>query len=166
MACEAEKWEIKVSARLRGSSPDQIWPLLQDFFTLHEWLPMIDVCYGVEGVSDQPGCVRYSAVTKISKDGSEEAVTNWALEKLLAIDPINKSFSYEIMDSNMMGFKSLVATTELTHVKDAEKEATAITWSFVANPIGGTEIGLTEFYGSALQRMAERMEAALSTQGA
>jgi len=52
-------------------------------------------------------------------------------------------------------------------VKDAEKEATAITWSFVANPIEGwTEKGLTEFYGSALQRMAERMEAALSTQGA
>ncbi|KAL3747429.1 hypothetical protein ACJRO7_016248 [Eucalyptus globulus] len=130
-------------------------------------LPMIDVCYGVGGVSGQPGCIRYSAVTKISKDSSEEAVTNWALEKLLAINPVNKSFSYEIVDSNMNGFKSLVATTELTQVKDAEKEATAITWSFVANPIEGwTEKGLTEFYGSALQRMAERMEAALSTQGA
>ncbi|KAL3747409.1 hypothetical protein ACJRO7_016231 [Eucalyptus globulus] len=113
-------------------------------------LPMIDVCYGVGGVSGQPGCIRYSAVMKISKDGSEETVTNWALEKLLAINPVNKSFSYEIVD-----------------MKDAEKEATAITWSFVANPIEGwTEKGLTEFYGSALQRMAERMEAALSTQGA
>ncbi|XP_039165859.1 uncharacterized protein LOC108957172 [Eucalyptus grandis] len=92
-------------------------------------LPMIDVCYGVGGVSGQPGCIRYSAVMKISKDGSEETVTNWALEKLLAINPVNKSLSYEIVDR----------------------------W---------TEKGLTEFYGSALQRMAERMEAALSTQGA
>ncbi|KAL3747415.1 hypothetical protein ACJRO7_016234 [Eucalyptus globulus] len=152
MACEAEKkWEIKV----RFFQPPRVA------------LPMIDVCYGVGGVSGQPGCIRYSAVTKISKDGSEEVVTNWALEKLLAINPVNKSFSYEIVDSNMNGFKSLVATTKLTQGKDAEKEATAITWSFVANPIEGwTEKGLTEFYGSALQRMAERMEAALSTQGA
>ncbi|KAF8036229.1 hypothetical protein BT93_C2058 [Corymbia citriodora subsp. variegata] len=156
MACEAEKkWEMKVSAPVRDSSPDQIWPLLQDFFNLHEWLPTIDVCYGVEGMSGQPGCVRYSAVTKISTDSSEEAVINWAL------------FSYEIVDSNMLGFKSLVATTELAQVKDAEKGATAITWTSAANPIEGwTEKGLTEFYDSALQGMAERIEAALSTQGA
>ncbi|KAF8036233.1 hypothetical protein BT93_C2061 [Corymbia citriodora subsp. variegata] len=168
MACEAEKkWEIKVSARVRDSSPNQIWPLLQDFFNLNEWLPMLDVCYGVEGMSGQPGCIRYSAVTKISTDGSEEVVTDWALEKLLAIDPVNKSFSYEIVDSNMLGFKSLVETTEPAQVKDAEKGATAVTWTSVANPIEGwTEKGLTEFYGSALQGMAERIEAALSTQGA
>lgn len=52
-------------------------------------------------------------------------------------------------------------------MKDAEKNATDITWSFVANPIEGwSEKGLTEFYGSALQGMAERIEAALSTLGA
>ncbi|XP_030518004.2 lachrymatory-factor synthase-like [Rhodamnia argentea] len=169
MASEAEeKWEGKVSAQVRCSSPDQVWPLLEDFFSLHKWIPSIDMCYGVEGLSGQPGCIRYCSITRSSTDGLEDAVTNWALEKLLATDPVNKSFSYEIVDCNPVGFKSLVATMKLTAMGDVKGEdvGCGMSWSFAVNPIEGwTEKALTEFYGSALRVMAERIEAALSSQG-
>ncbi|XP_056163727.1 lachrymatory-factor synthase-like [Syzygium oleosum] len=168
MASEAEeKWEGKVSALVRGSSPDQVWPLLEDFFSLHKWVPKIDTCYGVEGISGQPGCIRYCSVTRRSGDSLEDVVTNSALEKQLATDPANKSFSYEIVDCNTAGFESLVATMKLTAARDAEEEdGCGMSWSFVVNPIEGwTEKDLTEFYNSALRVKAERIEAALSSKG-
>ncbi|XP_010051571.1 lachrymatory-factor synthase [Eucalyptus grandis] len=110
------------SVRETMNSPDQLWPLLEDFFSLHKWVTTIDTCYGVEGVSGEPGCVRYCAGARSSADGSEDVFTDWALEKLLATDPVNKSFTYEIVDCNNVGFKSLAATMKLTAVRDAEEE--------------------------------------------
>ncbi|KAK3439123.1 hypothetical protein EUGRSUZ_C03767 [Eucalyptus grandis] len=144
---------MTIQALVRGSGPDQLWPLLEDFFSLHKWVTTIDTCYGVEGVSGEPGCVRYCAGARSSADGSEDVFTDWALEKLLATDPVNKSFTYEIVDCNNVGFKSLAATMKLTA-------------SFTVNPIEGwTEKDLTEFYSAALRVMAERIEAALSSKG-
>ncbi|XP_039165857.1 lachrymatory-factor synthase-like [Eucalyptus grandis] len=168
MASEAkEKWGGKARALVRGSGPDQVWPLLEDFFSLHKWVPTIDTCCGVEGVSGEPGFVRYCSGTRSSADGSEDVFTNWALEKLLATDPVNKSFTYEIVDCNNVGFKSLAATMKLTAVRDAEEEdGCGMSWSFSVNPIEGwTEKDLTEFYSVALRIMAERIEAVLSSKG-
>ncbi|XP_056166691.1 lachrymatory-factor synthase-like [Syzygium oleosum] len=138
MGSEAEeKWEGKVGALVRGSSTYKAWPLLEDFF-LHKWVPTIDTCYRVEGISGQPGCIRYCSVTRRSADSLEDVVTNWALEKLLATDPVNKCFSYEIVDFNTAGFESLVATMKLTAARDAEEEdGCVMSWSSAVNPIEG-----------------------------
>ncbi|KAI6679533.1 hypothetical protein NL676_033414 [Syzygium grande] len=152
LTTKEEKWEGRVSALVRGSSPDQAWPLLEDFFSLHKWVPTIDMCYGIKGVSGQPGCIRYCSVTRRSADSLEDLVMNWAMEKLLATDPVNKSFSYEIVDCNTVGFKSLVATMKLTAARDAEEEdGCGMSWSFAVNPIEGWTVkDLKEFYNSAL----------------
>ncbi|KAI6679537.1 hypothetical protein NL676_033418 [Syzygium grande] len=135
MGSEAEeKWEGKVGALVRGSSTYKAWPLLEDFFSLHK-----------------------------STNSLEDVVTNWALEKLLATDPFNKCFSYEIMDFNTAGFESLVATMKLTAARDAEEEdGCGMSWSSAVDLIEGwTKKDLTEFYNSALRVKAERIEAAL-----
>ncbi|KAJ4708517.1 lachrymatory-factor synthase-like [Melia azedarach] len=82
-----EKWADKVRAKLTGRSADQIWPLLEDFFNLHKWLPAIDTCVmELKGHQGQPGCIRYCVVST-SSDDSREVIRKWACEKLIAIDP-------------------------------------------------------------------------------
>lgn len=62
--------------------------------------------YQVDGVSGQPGPVRYC------KAGRDKTTIKWAKEKLLVIDAIKRRMSYEIVDNNM-GFKSYVATMQV-----------------------------------------------------
>ncbi|KAL3747418.1 hypothetical protein ACJRO7_016237 [Eucalyptus globulus] len=151
MASEAkEKWGGKVRALARGSGPDQVWPLLEDFFSLYKWVPTIDTCYGVEGVSGEPGCVQYCSGTRSPADGFEDVFTEWALEKLLATDPINKSFTYEIVNCNNVGISQAIAAylPTLTAERDAEEEdGCGMSRSFTVNPIEGW----TERFDGVLQ---------------
>ncbi|KAF8407091.1 hypothetical protein HHK36_006216 [Tetracentron sinense] len=153
------KWEGKVCAKLTGHSADQVWPLLEDFFSLHKWIPTLDTCRQVEGVLGQPGCIRYCAGNVLPSDGSGETMINWATEKLLAIDPVKRCFSYEIVENNI-GFNSYVATMKV--LKDEEEEGCKIEWLFVVDPVEGWKLeDLVSFYNSSLQVMAKRMEEAL-----
>ncbi|KAF8036234.1 hypothetical protein BT93_C2062 [Corymbia citriodora subsp. variegata] len=150
-----------------ASEAEEKWEERIDFFSLHKSVPMIDTCHRVEGVSHQPGCIRNCSGRRSSADTLEDVFTDWALEKLLATDPVNKSFTCEIVDCNNVGFKSMAATMKLTAVRDAEEEdGCGMSSSFMVNPIEGwTEKDLTDFFNAALQVMAERIEAALSSKG-
>ncbi|KAL3747425.1 hypothetical protein ACJRO7_016244 [Eucalyptus globulus] len=159
------KWQGQACADLAGPKADQIWPFLEDFFGLHKWFPTLATCTPVEGVSGQPGCVRYCAGFRTPVDqerdiggGTEAAATlNWTKQKLLSIDPAEKMFSYSIVDSNV-GFNSYVST-----VRVMPKEAGCrMVWDYEVEPVSGWKPeDLDQFIGSGLRVMAERMKEAL-----
>ncbi|XP_042492552.1 lachrymatory-factor synthase-like [Macadamia integrifolia] len=175
---QQSKWEGKLCAELKGVTAEQVWPLLEDFFNLHKWFPAIDTCKPLEGVSVQPGCVRYCAITKSppapsSESSAEEkeiaATTTWANERLVAIDPVERSLTYEVTE-NSMGIKSYLATMKVFQLsKAAAAEAAAansegckIEWSLEADPIEGlTSEAFLSYCESSLKGMAQRMEDAL-----
>ena len=110
-------------------------------------------CYLVEGIQGQPGLIRYCAA---AADDDDNTTVEWAKEKLLKIDPVQRCFSYEIVDNNM-GFKSYVATWKV--VVDAELEGCKIEWEFVCDPVEGwTFHGLHSFFESLLKFMASKIQ--------
>ncbi|KAI4304126.1 hypothetical protein MLD38_039678 [Melastoma candidum] len=164
MAGETEQiWRGEVSATAEGCSPDQVWPLFQDYFNLHEYHPFLDTCYGMEGVSGQPGCVRYCASSHVS---NREGVLLWSHEKLLAIDPEAKRLTYEITKSNA-GFDSLCATVKLTPVTDRrERGACGLACSFVTKPVPGWTLEeLVRVYQGVIESLAEKVASRFRTTG-
>ncbi|KAF5195112.1 Lachrymatory-factor synthase [Thalictrum thalictroides] len=159
------KWSGKACAELKGSKADQVWLLFEDFFSIDKWLPGIDTCLQVHGVSGEPGCIRYcaSSSTSASSDGSTEKMTCWATERLLAIDRNDLCLSYEVVDSNM-GFKAYVATIKVLQDDKSDQDQCNIEWSFEADPVEGWRLaGLVSYVESSLQAMTTRMEKALLT---
>ncbi|XWS70309.1 hypothetical protein CRYUN_Cryun03dG0036900 [Craigia yunnanensis] len=71
----------------------------------------MDTCYRVEGTPGQPGLVRHC-----------EAELRWTNEKLLTIDPTNRSLSYEVLE-NSVGLKKYVATLEALPMEGDGKPA-------------------------------------------
>ncbi|KAJ1390284.1 START-like domain superfamily [Sesbania bispinosa] len=155
-------WEGKTSAELTGTNADQIWPLLEDFCSLHRWLP-IDTCYQVEGVGG--GLIRYCAATMTDDADPNKVSTMWVKEKLLIMDPIQRSVTYEVLDNNM-GVKSYVGTMKVLPILSNNDKASTmckIEWSFICDPIEGwTFQGLLSYVQSCLQFMANKMEEAVS----
>ncbi|KAF5207861.1 Lachrymatory-factor synthase [Thalictrum thalictroides] len=157
------KWEGKVNAKLKGLKADQVWPLLQDFFNLHKWFPTLSTCYGLEGVNGQPGCIRYCAGSSMPSNGSIDGkILSWSIEKLLSIDPIQFTFTYELLDGNI-GFESYVSTMRLLTLDEKDdKDGCLIEWSFVVNPVKGWKLeNLIEKYQKGLERMAKKIEEGL-----
>ncbi|KAI3421729.1 uncharacterized protein J3R85_011927 [Psidium guajava] len=155
------KWQGQACADLAGPKADQIWPFLEDFFGLDKWFPTLATCAQVEGVSGQPGCVRYCAGfrTPVDRDvGDAETTTlNWTKQKLLSIDPAEKMFSYSIVDGNV-GFNSYVSTVQVV----AKEDGCRIVWHYEVEPVNGWKPEqLDQFIGSGLRVMAERMEEAV-----
>ncbi|KAE8687537.1 CDC27 family protein isoform 1 [Hibiscus syriacus] len=151
------KWEGKAHAKLAGCAAEQVWPLLQDFFGLDKWFPTLTTCLPVEGVSGQPGCVRFCAGFKTPVDSSDKGAMNWTKQKLLSIDPNEMVFSYSIEEGNV-GFDSYVATVKVL----PEELGCAIEWKYEVKPVEGWRLEDLDFFiGSGLQVMARRMEAAL-----
>ncbi|KAL4340538.1 hypothetical protein GQ457_08G003880 [Hibiscus cannabinus] len=147
MADEAKlKWEGKATAELKASTVEQIWPFIAEFCNLEKFFPTVHTCYRKEGTPGQPGLVRYCE----SKDG-------WADEKLLSIDPINHSMSYEVMENNL-GFINYIATLD---VLPTEGDGCKIEWSFVSDPIEGMKLeDLVSYIDDCLHFMAKKMEEA------
>ncbi|KAL6524057.1 hypothetical protein OROMI_031152 [Orobanche minor] len=164
MASEVDcdsKWKGISTAKLHKPTADQVWPLLEDFFSLHKWLPGIDTCRQVEGVD---GRVRYCATTiPTPPSGDGEGVVKWCHEKLLDIDPIGKWLSYEVLDNNM-GFKSYKSTMKVLPINggDDPRSGCMIEWSFLADPVEGFSYeDLVGYLDVNLQGMAKNMEMAL-----
>ncbi|XP_039164043.1 lachrymatory-factor synthase-like [Eucalyptus grandis] len=165
MSQNQPKWQGQACADLAGPKADQIWPFLEDFFGLDKWFPTLATCTPVEGVSGQPGCVRYCAGFRTPVDqerdiggGTEAAATlNWTKQKLLSIDPAEKMFSYSIVDSNV-GFNSYVSTVRVMPKEDGCR----MVWDYEVEPVSGWKPqDLDQFIGSGLRVMAERMKEAL-----
>ncbi|XP_068641978.1 lachrymatory-factor synthase-like [Aristolochia californica] len=150
------KWEGRSSSQLRGASPDKVWSLLEDFISVHKWLSTVDTCYLVQGERSKIGCVRYCGGVGIpSADGATVA---WATEKLTAIDPVQRTLSYEIVDNNL-GLAEYAARLKV--LPDFEGSCT-IEWSFVCDPADTlSEDQFKSFIDLSVQTMAKRMEAEL-----
>ncbi|KAE9594987.1 hypothetical protein Lal_00041221 [Lupinus albus] len=155
------KWEGKAIVELAENSAEQVWPYIEDFCNIHKLIP-IDICYKVEGMQGQPGLIRYCATT-IKGDDAETTLMNWAKEKLLSIDPVQRCLSYEVNENNM-GFKSYVATVKVLAInEDAKVGGCKIEWGFVSDPMEGWRLqDLNSFIDSHLQVMAKNIEAASS----
>lgn len=153
------KWEGKVSTRLSKASADQVWPLFLDFFNLHKWFPSLATCYGVHGTNGEPGCIRYCSGFSISSGGSKgnSPQVSWSTERLTSVDHVQRSLSYEIVDSNI-GFKSYVSKVQI--VPDGENQSgCVIEWCFTVDPVEGRALeDLVEKYDLGLQLMTKRME--------
>ncbi|KAI3696651.1 hypothetical protein L6452_29101 [Arctium lappa] len=159
------KWQSKVVADLKSITPQQVWPLFEDFCNFHKWLPTIDTCRHVEGVYGQPGLVRYCASTLPSppSNGGDQStpttVVKWCHEKLLSIDPVQRSLRYEIAENNL-GFTFYVGELKVMELNGEDDAGRCrIEWSFVCDPIEGWR--LEDFSGymrSSLEAMANRIE--------
>ncbi|KAL2544828.1 Polyketide cyclase/dehydrase and lipid transport superfamily protein [Forsythia ovata] len=167
MAIESQpKWEAKVRKKLNKHKAEEVWPFLEDFCSFNKWLPSIDTCYKVEGVQGRPGLVRYCAATlpPPPPDGAGGGETiKWCHEKLLAIDPIKKCLSYEVLDNNM-GFQSYKSTMEVLPSMESgdDQKGCLIEWSFLADPIEGLRFeDMVAYLDSSLQGMIENIERAL-----
>ncbi|KAI3935806.1 hypothetical protein MKX01_032990 [Papaver californicum] len=171
MEISESKWEGKVQAKLEGSKADQVWTILQDFFNLHKWFPTLTTCYGIEGISGQPGCIRYCAGSSIPASSSSNnvrdddvTITNWSTERLVDIDSVQRSITYEIVDCNI-GFKSYVSTMKVVPYNgdSDEEKGCLIEWSFLVDPIQEWKLEtLISKFDSGLQLMASKIEATLN----
>ncbi|XVF35411.1 hypothetical protein REPUB_Repub18cG0143200 [Reevesia pubescens] len=153
MADETQpKWEGKATVELKGSTSEQIWPFLEEFCNIDELFPVVDTCYRVEGTPRQPGLVRHC-----------EGKLGWAKEKLLTIDPTNRSLSYEVLENNV-GLKYYVATLKVLPIMedDGKSAGCKIEWSFIADPCEGLRSeDLVSHIDYCLQFMAKKMEDAV-----
>lgn len=157
------KWEGKSIANLKLGKAEQVWPILEDFFNIHEWLPTIDTCYQLNNNTD--GLIRYCASTS-SDDG--EAIIKWCHERLLTMDKMERRLSYEALENNI-GIRSYIATFKVLSSDndggdDEEEGGCQIEWSFVADPIDGLTLECFSGYiDSTLQGMAEKIDKALES---
>ncbi|XWS72516.1 hypothetical protein CRYUN_Cryun02cG0046600 [Craigia yunnanensis] len=145
------KWEGKVTAELKDSTAELIWPFLEDFCNIDKFFPNLHTCYRAEGTPGQPGLVRHC-----------ETDVGWANEKLLTIDPTNRSLSYEILENNI-GLKNYVATLKVFPMEgDGKPAGCKIEWSFIADPGEGWGLkDLVSYVDYCLQFMAKKMEDAI-----
>ncbi|XP_026452952.1 uncharacterized protein LOC113353627 isoform X4 [Papaver somniferum] len=122
-------------------------------------------------ISGQPGCIRYCAGSSIPASSSingrdgDVTITNWSTERLVDIDSVQRSITYEIVDCNI-GFKSYVSTMKVVPYNNGENDednGCLIEWSFVVDPIQGWELEtLVSKFDSGLQRTASKIEATLN----
>ncbi|XP_030512951.1 lachrymatory-factor synthase-like [Rhodamnia argentea] len=157
------KWEGKVCARVTKASADQIWPLCTDFFNLHKWFPGLSDCHGIQGENGEPGCMRYCSGFSLSSEGAGEVGENrpisWAKERLVSIDHVGRSLSYDMLDSNI-GFNSYLGTIRVVSNDGDGDGGCTIEWSFSVDPVEGwvREDLVREVYEAGLQGMAKKME--------
>uniref|UniRef100_M0ZZJ4 Lachrymatory-factor synthase n=1 Tax=Solanum tuberosum TaxID=4113 RepID=M0ZZJ4_SOLTU len=158
------KWEGKSIANLKHPKAEQVWPLLEDFFNFHNWLPNIDTCHQMNS-DNKDEIIRYCASSTKSPSSSDdgEAIVKWCHEKLLTVDKIERYLSYEVLDNNI-GIKSYVSTLKVLSSDGDDESGCQIEWSFVADPIDGLTLELFSGYiDSSLQGMAENIEKALES---
>lgn len=155
-----QRWEGKVSTKLKTITEHQAWPLVKDFFNLHKRYPDLATCYGIHGSNGEPGCIRYCAGFSLPSDGSQEV--SWSKERLVAVDDVERCLTYEIVDCNI-GFKSYESTMRVIGDGDGDGGC-VIEWLFAVDPVGGLELeDLVEKYRVGLQVMARKMEEEIAT---
>ncbi|XP_010915407.2 lachrymatory-factor synthase [Elaeis guineensis] len=152
---QLERWEGKASIHLPNTKADQVWPLVSNFFSIHLWLPDVAVCEKVAGLEGQPGSIRYCATAP--GDGKKPEI--WAKEKLLAFDPVARSYGYEVTDSNM-GFDRYVSTFKV--LEEEGEGGCKLEWSFESGPVEGwTQDSLAAYLLTGLEFMANKVEEVL-----
>ncbi|XP_004148422.1 lachrymatory-factor synthase [Cucumis sativus] len=154
----AAKWEGRVTETLTVATPDQIWPMIKDFFNFHKWFPTLANCYGLSGTNAEVGSVRFCSGFSIPSSDGSDGVVSWSKERLVGVDEEHRRICYEIVDSNI-GFKSYVATMEVGSVSGG---GCMIEWRFEVEAVEGLKLeDLVKKYEVGLRSMANRMEAAV-----
>ncbi|KAG9145431.1 hypothetical protein Leryth_021348 [Lithospermum erythrorhizon] len=149
---EQLKWEGKLTKQFHGSTQKQIWSFFEDFGNIHKYHPFLDTCYYVEGANAQPGSIRYCGASV-----GNEGEIKWCKEKLVEINPMEKSMKYEVSDNNF-GISSYETSIKVLPSNE-EGGGCQIEWSFVGEPVEGfTFEGYFGFLESILQGMVEKME--------
>ncbi|XP_045790033.1 lachrymatory-factor synthase-like [Trifolium pratense] len=152
-----EKWKGKAKTELLGCKANQVWPLLEDFFGLGKWFPTLSTCIPLEGISGKPGCVRFCGGFKTPVDEHDKQTLNWTKQKLLSIDPIQRVFTYSIIDGNV-GFHNYVSTVKVLEKDDG----CVIEWLYEVEPVEGWKLEYLDlFIGSGLDEMGQRIQGAL-----
>ncbi|KAL6984751.1 hypothetical protein U1Q18_018133 [Sarracenia purpurea var. burkii] len=124
----------------------------------------LSICLPVDGISGQPGCVRYCAGFKLPNfrggsgiGGDGDDIVYWVKEKLLSFDPNKLTFSYAIIDGNI-DFNSYVSKIQVV----PKECGCSIEWCHEVEPVEGWTPGdLDSHIASGLQVMAKRIEAAI-----
>jgi len=147
-----QRWEAKVSTKLKNTTKLQAWPLIKDFFNLHKRFPNLATCYGIHGSNGEVGCIRYCAGFSLPSDGSQEV--SWSKERLVAVDEVDLSIKYEIVECNI-GFECYESTMR---VVDGDGGC-VVEWFFGVDPVEGLEFeDLVSKFRVGIQDMAQKME--------
>ncbi|MCO5586974.1 hypothetical protein L7F22_040919 [Adiantum nelumboides] len=153
-AVEEEMWEGMVMRELDGVGVEEAWEMVGRFGQLKRWNPNAEVCEVEEGEEDKPGCVRFLAGSVKAADGSPE---RWVREKLLAMYPKQRCFTYCILDSSY-GFQGY--TARLSILPGAQKARAALAhWTFELHPVACTPAPqLLSFLTSIFDNMMASLE--------
>ncbi|BAT78360.1 hypothetical protein LR48_Vigan04g207100 [Vigna angularis] len=153
-----ERWKGKAVVELADTNTEVAWSVIEDFCNIHKWMSL-DTSYQQEGTLGKPGLIRYCAST-IVDEVKKTPTLKWAKEKVLAIDPVERSLSYEVIENNM-GFKFYVATLK---VLSREEGGCKIEWGFVCDPVEGWTVeGLESYVESSLQIIKKNIQLAYNT---
>lgn len=92
-------------------------------------------------------------------------MVSWSKERLIAVDEVSRSLSYEIVESNI-GFKSYKSMIRISPTGDDDQgndqDGCVIEWVFTVDPVQGLRFeDLVMKYEVGLQRMAKNMEDSL-----
>ncbi|KAL8259557.1 hypothetical protein R6Q59_027510 [Mikania micrantha] len=135
------EWEGKYSVEVMGITANQLWPFLEDFCAIHKWVPGLDSdkCCQLEGAYGEPGLIRHCVFIEQSSaalsDETGKVPVKWFNEKLLSMDPVQRTMSYEMIENNL-GFKFYVGYVKLFELDGGCK----IDWSFVSDPVEGMSL--------------------------
>ena len=98
-----------------------------------------------------------NSVHRLQSGGNNRPVSR-STERLKAVDHVERSLSYEIVDSNI-GFSSYVSTVKVVPRGDDGQNGCVIEWSFNVDPVAGMVLNeLVRKNEVGLQQMAKRME--------
>ncbi|CAN6710789.1 unnamed protein product [Malus baccata var. baccata] len=114
----------------------------------------------------QPGVIRYASLypdafgkTSLSADDhghhDDQRSIKWVTEKLLAIDPIERCLSYEVVDNNM-GFKSYVGTMQVLSVNDRDCASVRSTGHLFVIRLKGGDLKTFYFFVALLSNQWQR----------
>lgn len=148
----------KSIVELSNITVEQLWPLFEDFCSINKWVPALDSenCCQVEGAYGEPGLVRLCAFTKQASSAlsnDTKASIKWCNEKLLSMDPNQRTLSYAVTENNL-GFKSYVGNIKMIAIDGGCK----IEWSFISDPVEGMRLeDLRGFLESNLKSVTDEM---------
>ncbi|CAA7397343.1 unnamed protein product [Spirodela intermedia] len=150
--------EGTVHAEVAGATADQVWRLL-DFCNIQRVMATMESCTRVEGIDGEPGCKRYCVGKPTAFGYGGEAFVPWAYERLLAIDPAERSYWYKVTDSNL-GLRGY--TAEMKVIDDGSR--CTLEWSFTAESLGmTTRDTFVQNLRETLRGIAQCIEAAVAS---
>ncbi|XP_024537478.1 lachrymatory-factor synthase [Selaginella moellendorffii] len=122
-----DKWSGGVT-RIVDAPAAKLWELASDFCGLCKWMPLIEECRRIQGDGDRaPGCVRLVVGTSLPRDDGQKS---WITEKLVAMDPSARSFTYVLEDGNIDPLSSGYSSTFTVSASEQDSAKSRVEWRF------------------------------------